>query len=97
MKRRDFIKTTTVGGAYAVAGPAILGDIMQSNEATWANGPLRWAQLAFVENDPGRCDPDYWLDYFKKIHVEGALLSAGGVVAFYPTNVPPSSQKRLPG
>ncbi len=88
MKRRDFIKTTTVGGAYAVVGPAILGDIMQSNEATWANGPLRWAQLAFVENDPGRCDPDYWLDYFKKIHVEGALLSAGGVVAFYPTNVP---------
>ena len=88
MKRRDFLKTTTVGGAYAVIGPAMLGDIMQTNEAAWANRPLRWAQLAFVENDPGRCDPDFWLDYFKRIHVEGALLSAGGVVAYYPTKIP---------
>ncbi len=88
MKRRDFIKTTSVGGAYAVVGPAIFDNLLQSDKAAWATGPLIWAQLAFVEDDPGRCDPDFWLDYFKKIHVEGALLSAGGVVAFYPTNVP---------
>ncbi len=89
MKRREFIKTTSIGGAYAVVGPAILNDLIQSaEEATWATRPLRWAQLAFVENDPGRCDPDFWLDYFKRIHVEGALLSAGGVVAFYPTEIP---------
>ena len=88
MRRRDFIKTTTIGGASAVVGPAIFSDLLQSDEASWAQRPLRWAQLAFVENDPGRCDPDFWLDYFKKIHVEGALLSAGGVVAFYPTRIP---------
>jgi hypothetical protein len=88
MRRRDFIKTTTIGGAFAVVGPAIFDSMLQSNKPTWATGPLRWAQLAFVENDPQNCDPDFWLDYFKKIHVEGALLSAGGVVAFYPTEVP---------
>ncbi len=88
MKRRDFIKTTTVGGACAVVGQTIFSDLLQSDEATWANRPLRWAQLAFVENDPLHCDPDFWLDYFKKIHIEGALLSAGGVVAFYPTEIP---------
>jgi len=49
---------------------------------------MRWAQLAFVENDPQRFDPDFWLAYFRSIHADGALLSAGGVVAFYPTNVP---------
>ncbi len=49
---------------------------------------MRWAQLAFVESDPGQFDPDFWLSYFKRIHADGALLSAGGVVAFYPTNVP---------
>jgi len=49
---------------------------------------MRWAQLAFVENDPKRFDPDLWLDYFRRIHADGALLSAGGVVAFYPTNIP---------
>ncbi|HLN54946.1 MAG TPA: alpha-amylase family protein [Bacteroidales bacterium] len=88
MKRRDFIKTTAAGGAFAVIGPSIFDNLQQSDKPVWATGPLRWAQLAFVEDDPGRCDPDFWLDYFKKIHVEGALLSAGGVVAFYPTEVP---------
>lgn len=46
MKRRDFIKSTTIGGASAVVGPAIFSDLMQSDEASWAQRPLRWAQLA---------------------------------------------------
>jgi hypothetical protein len=41
-----------------------------------------------VENDPGKYDPDFWLDYFKRIHADGVLLSAGGIVAFYPTDIP---------
>ncbi|MGB8491105.1 MAG: alpha-amylase family protein [Bacteroidales bacterium] len=88
MNRGDFIKTTTLGGAFAIVGPSILSNFMTREEEPWFNRPLRWAQLAFVENDPGRCDPDFWLAYFKRIHVEGALLSAGGVVAFYPTEIP---------
>ncbi len=50
--------------------------------------PLRWGQLTLVENDPGRFDPAFWLDYFRRCRCEGALLSAGGVVAYYPTEVP---------
>ncbi|HMH24317.1 MAG TPA: alpha-amylase family protein [Puia sp.] len=57
-------------------------------EASWFDKSLRWAQLAFVENDPGRFDPDFWLGYFKRVHADGALLSAGGVAAFYPTDIP---------
>jgi hypothetical protein len=49
---------------------------------------MRWAQLAFVESDPGNYDPAFWLDIIKKIHAEGALLSARGIVAFYPTAIP---------
>lgn len=88
MERRDFIKTTAAGGAYAFVGPSMFGNLLQNDKASWTAGPLRWAQLAFVEDDPQNCDPDFWLDYFKKIHIEGALLSAGGVVAFYPTEIP---------
>jgi hypothetical protein len=88
MNRGDFIKTTTLGGAFAIVGPSMLSNFMTREEEPWFNRPLRWAQLAFVENDPGRCDPDFWLSYFKRIHIEGALLSAGGVVAFYPTEIP---------
>jgi hypothetical protein len=62
--------------AHAAAGP------------DWYGRPMRWAQLAFVEDDPGNYDPAFWLDYFKRIHADAACLSAGGVVAFYPTEVP---------
>src|SRR5436190_6885561 len=54
----------------------------------WFDGPMRWVQLTLVENDPGRFDPQFWLDYFKKLHADAATLSAGGIVAYYPTKVP---------
>jgi hypothetical protein len=89
MDRRNFIKTTSViAGAYAIADPSILTGIGTAGEETWFNRPMRWAQLTLVENDPGRFDPDFWLSYFKRIHADGTTLSAGGVVAYYPTEVP---------
>ncbi|HZQ39161.1 MAG TPA: alpha-amylase family protein, partial [Rhizomicrobium sp.] len=54
----------------------------------WANNAMRWAQVAFTEEDPPRYDPNFWFDLFKKTHVEAACLSAGGDIAFYPTQVP---------
>ena len=59
-----------------------------SPSAGWCDRPMRWAQLAFVEDDPGNYDLSFWLDYFKRIHADAACLSAGGVVAFYPTEIP---------
>ena len=49
---------------------------------------MRWAQLTLVENDPGQYDPNFWLEYFKRIHADAACLSAGGCVAYYPTKIP---------
>jgi Hypothetical glycosyl hydrolase 6/Beta-galactosidase trimerisation domain len=59
-----------------------------AQKAGWYDRPMRWAQLSFVENDPGNYDQQYWLDFFEKIHADAALLNAGGCVAFYPTEVP---------
>ena len=49
---------------------------------------MRWVQLTLVENDPGRFDAAFWLDYFRRLHADAATLSAGGIVAYYPTEVP---------
>lgn len=49
---------------------------------------MRWAQLALVENDPGNFDLNFWLDYFERTKSDGACLSGGGCVAFYPTKIP---------
>ncbi len=62
----------------------------ESNAAAegWFDRPMRWAQLTLVENDPGRYDLQFWLDYFKRTHSDAACLSAGGCVAYYPTDIP---------
>jgi len=93
MDRRDFIKTTSaIGGATLISNSPVIArssnQFTPSADVPWFDRSMRWAQLAFVENDPGRYDPDFWLSYFKRIHADGALLSAGGVVAFYPTDIP---------
>ncbi len=72
-------------GALAAAGAA---SGQESPAKGWFDRPMRWAQLAFVEDDPGRYDPRFWLDYFERTHVDAACLSAGGCIAFYPTKVP---------
>ncbi len=86
MDRRDFIKTSVVAGAYAVLGRPWAASA--EDTTPWFDRPMRWAQLVLVENDPGQFDPDFWLDYFKRIHADAACLSAGGVVAYYPTQIP---------
>ncbi len=95
MERRGFIRATSLlSSAYAFLGPIALANSVGVTEGVkraeplWLDGPMRWVQLAFVERDPGHYDPDFWLSYFKRIHADGALLSAGGVVAFYPTAIP---------
>src|SRR5271169_4792839 len=75
LTRRDLLKT-----------PALLA--MQAGAAPWYGRPMRWGQLTLVENDPPQLDVGYWLDYFKRCHCDAVCLSAGGVVAYYPTKVP---------
>lgn len=93
LSRRSFLKTAAVSGA-TVALAGLTSDTAQSGQGTGVSiprrldAPLRWAQLALVEDDPGKFDPDFWLDYFRRTHCEGVCLSAGGCVAYYPTNIP---------
>ena len=46
---------------------------------------MRWAQITLTEDDPAHFDPDFWLDYFKRIHAEGAVISTGGYIAYHPS------------
>ena len=90
MDRRKFIKSgATVAGVYSISNPSLFAGIgIPATEETWFDRPMRWAQLTLVENEPGNFDPDFWLSYFKKIRADGTTLSAGGIVAYYPTDVP---------
>ena len=63
----------------------------------WYLDVRRIAKLFMVENDPGTYDRDFWVDYFKKTHVDAINLSAGGIVAFYPTKLPFHRKSRWMG
>src|SRR4051812_309010 len=89
MHRRNFIKHAGfIGGGVSLLGNTAFANVLTGSDEPWFDKSMRWAQLAFVENDPGHYDPDFWLEYFDKIHADGVLLSAGGIVAFYPTEIP---------
>ncbi len=83
--RRDFIQTTGLTLAAAALTPTASAD---TEPRGWYGRPMRWAQLTLVEDDPGKYDPAFWLDYFRKTHSDAACLSAGGCVAYYPTKIP---------
>ncbi len=93
LSRRDFLQVTGAG-AFASLVPPVAGhaaDPMSQPPAVgagWFDKPMRWVQLTLVENDPGTFDPQFWLDYFRRLHADAATLSAGGIVAYYPTEVP---------
>ena len=59
-----------------------------SHTEGWFDRPMRWAQITLVEDDPLHYDPQWWLDYFQRTHSDAACLSAGGCVAYYPTEIP---------
>jgi hypothetical protein len=61
---------------------------MSSHTETWFDRPMRWAQLTLAENDPAHYDLQFWLRYFERVHADAACLSAGGCVAYYPTQIP---------
>jgi hypothetical protein len=96
LSRRDFLQVTGAGALVSLGAPSLdTGSSPRVFTPTqgdagpgWFDRPMRWVQLTLVENDPGRFDPQFWLDYFRRLHADAATLSAGGIVAYYPTEVP---------
>jgi hypothetical protein len=95
VSRREFlVNAALTAGSVAVGNPgwpdlpASVSAAPPTTGAGWFDRPMRWAQLTLVEDDPGRYDPAFWLDYFRRTHSDAACLSAGGCVAYYPTKVP---------
>jgi hypothetical protein len=99
LSRRSFLKTSSLAGATlglrdSWLAPVLAGEASSIVSASvagtpaWIDKPMRWAQLTLVEDDPGKFDPKFWLDYFKRTRSDAVCLSAGGCVAYYPTTVP---------
>ena len=94
--RREFIKQSSAIILASAASSQITATSQPASEQ-WYDRPMRWAQLTLVEDDPGKYDVAFWLDYFRRTHSDAACLSAGGCVAYYPTRVPLHYRSRFLG
>ncbi len=54
----------------------------------WFRTATRWTQLTLAEDDPEKFDPAFWVDVFKRTKSNAVCLSAGGYIAYYPSEVP---------
>ena len=80
--RRDFISVSAA--ALVVAGSGA-----QAAEASpWYARMRRCGQINFNEKDPLTFDVESWADYWASLKVDAVLLNGGGILAFYPTEVP---------
>lgn len=53
--------------------------------APWYRSTLRWAQTNLTEIDPQRYDDAWWRKHWRETAVQGAIINAGGIVAYYPS------------
>ncbi|MFI5693950.1 alpha-amylase family protein [Kribbella sp. NPDC051586] len=53
----------------------------------WASTATRWAQITLAEDDPAHFDADFWLRLMRDSRSNATCISAGGYIAYYPTQI----------
>lgn len=54
----------------------------------WYRRTLRWGQTNLTEIDPTRYDTAFWRAHWRRTRVQGVIVNAGGIVAYYPSALP---------
>src|SRR5215467_3096781 len=93
--RRSFLAKAATGAA-ALANLEVLtrnaqasaGRVAPSATEPWYRRAVRWGQTNITERDPTRYDIGWWRDYWKRTEVQGVIINAGGIVAYYPSKFP---------
>ncbi|MDQ3655443.1 MAG: family 10 glycosylhydrolase [Chloroflexota bacterium] len=54
----------------------------------WPRRANRWVQLTFAEDDPAHFDAEFWTGLMRDSRANAVCISAGGYIAYYPTDIP---------
>jgi len=76
--------------------PHILGG-ERNAERPWYATMRRCGQTNFNERDPIELDINWWIEYWSSLKLDALLLNAGGIMAFYPTQIPYQHRSRFLG
>src|SRR5690242_18514956 len=87
-------RRTFLGQAAAAAlagegvGPAADETPAAVKVLPWYRRTLRWGQTNITEIDPDGHDVGWWRRHWKRTRVQGVIVNAGGIVAYYPSKYP---------
>ena len=81
MTRRDFIGTAAAAVSATAAAQGVA-------DTPWYRRTYRRGQTNITEKDPVRYDIPWWREYWKRTEVQGVIINAGGIVAYYPSKFP---------
>ena len=79
--RRSFLEVTAAGAAAALSAQT-------DASVPWYRRATRWGQTNITERDPVRYDIPWWREYWKRTAIQGVIVNAGGIVAYYPSKFP---------
>jgi hypothetical protein len=80
--RREFIAAATAAVTAIPSGTAA------PTAEPWFRRTYRWGQTNITEKDPDRYDIPWWREFWKRTQVQGVIINAGGIVAYYPSKYP---------
>ena len=88
--RRKFLANSAAMGVLSMAWPGCVSPRRSSATASrqtpaWYRRTLRWGQTNITEADPPTYDLEWWRRYWKTTRVQGVIINAGGIVAYYPS------------
>ena len=84
------IMTTRRGFVSTVSAAALASNLSAQTPGLqpWYRRTVRWGQTNITEKDPERYDIPWWREFWKRTRVQGVILNAGGIVAYYPSKYP---------
>jgi hypothetical protein len=95
--RRSFIKKGMLASALIAASDimsfasvpnTINNPAANAAKMPWYRELTRWGQVNISEKDPAHYDIAWWRKYWKRTNIQGIVVNAGGIVAYYPSKVP---------
>lgn len=88
--RRSFVKTAAVATLAATHWELSWGATQAEprSKLPWYRRTYRWGQTNITEADPANYDVAWWREYWKRTRVQGVIINAGGIVAYYPSRDP---------
>lgn len=92
--RRTFIRNAAAATFVLASSDLIKMSVMSTtedkmpSEMPWYSRVTRWGQTNITEKDPPAYDITWWRKHWKTTEIQGVIINAGGIVAYYPSKVP---------